>query len=403
MGDIVSSSKTSSRTAGVEAAGTANGTVRRAGARVEITDLVKTFRRASGETVRAVDGVSLMVEPGEMLVLLGPSGCGKTTLLRCIAGVEHPDSGSIRVDDRVMSSASEHGEATFLQPEKRRLSMIFQSYALWPHMTAFANVAYPLRVREKVSRDEVDERVMSALKLVGIPELAKQHPTAMSGGQQQRIALARAIVGGDELVLFDEPLSNVDAKVREELRFEIMEMHQRLGFTGIYVTHDQHEAMAIASRVAVMEIGQVAQIDTPREVYERPVSRYVATFVGTTNELQGQLVRGDGQRLFVDTEIGEVEAVPATVAESYRHGSQVTIVSRPESWQIRSVGDDGAAGGVNAWLGEVNYIQFAGSYWDISVLVGENKVTVWTQQTPTDLEVGSRVVVTVPPTDARVV
>lgn len=375
---------------------------RRAGAHVRISDLQKTFRRASGDVVRAVDGVSLEVYAGEMLVLLGPSGCGKTTLLRCLAGVEYPDSGSIRVGDKLLSSAGSGEEVRFVPPEKRRLSMIFQSYALWPHMTAFANVAYPLRVRGSVAREEINERVMGALKLVGIGDLATQHPSAMSGGQQQRVALARAIVGGDELVLFDEPLSNVDAKVREELRFEIMEMHQRLGFTGVYVTHDQHEALEIATRVAVMQEGKVAQIDTPREVYERPVSLYVATFVGTTNEFEGKVVRHEGDRLIVDSKIGEVIAMPAPGLEKSSQGS-VSVVSRPEAWQILATGDDASAEGENTWEGTVEFIQFAGSYLDVAVMIGEETVRVWVQQVPAGLDAGQRVVVQVPATDARVV
>ena len=387
-----------------EAVSALDGTARRKGVRVQVSDLEKTFRRASGELVRAIDKVSLEVEAGEMLVLLGPSGCGKTTLLRCFAGVEHPNSGEIRIGEKVMSSTGAGQRIVFVPPEKRRLSMIFQSYALWPHMTAFANVAYPLRVRGKSSRDQVDERVRASLKLVGIPELAKQHPTAMSGGQQQRVALARAIVGGDELVLFDEPLSNVDAKVREELRFEIMEMHSRLGFTGIYVTHDQHEAMAIATRIAVMQEGKVAQLGTPREVYERPESRYVATFVGTTNELAGKIVERAQDRLVVDSQIGKVTAGSVAVQQAeVSVGDEVTIVSRPENWNIVGVGEDAATEGENLWAGTVNHIQFAGSYRDVSVAIGDTMVNVWIQQLPPGLKSGDRVIVTVPATDARIV
>jgi iron(III) transport system ATP-binding protein len=380
-----------------------DGSERRSGLGVEISHLEKSFRRASGELVQAVDGVSLEVRAGEMLVLLGPSGCGKTTLLRCLAGVEHPDAGTIRIGDRDMSSASEGERRVFVPPEKRRLSMIFQSYALWPHMTAFDNVAYPLRVRGRMPRDEIKDRVTDSLKLVGIGDLAGQHPSAMSGGQQQRVALARAIVGGDGLVLFDEPLSNVDAKVREELRFEIMEMHQRLGFTGVYVTHDQHEALAIASRIAVMERGKVAQLDEPRAVYEHPVSRYVATFIGTTNELTGVIGRHEGDHHLVHSGLGEITATAAEALGTLETGSEVTIVSRPEAWQMRRAEPDEAADGVNSWVGEISHIQFAGSYLDVSVVVEGHTISIWEQQISAELEVGQRVVVQIHPGDARVV
>ena len=200
---------------------------------VRLSGLSKSFRRADGAVVRAIDDVDLDVEPGEFVVLLGPSGCGKTTLLRTIAGLETPDRGRIEISGRTHFS-SERGIAE--PPERRGISMIFQSYALWPHMTVFKNVAYPLQSRRRVPKHDIAGRVRRALAQVGIDELERQHPAQLSGGQQQRVALARALVSQDSLVLFDEPLSNVDAKVREQLRAELSEMQRELGFTAIFVT-----------------------------------------------------------------------------------------------------------------------------------------------------------------------
>ncbi|WP_324278085.1 ABC transporter ATP-binding protein [Blastococcus brunescens] len=230
---------------------------------VEVSNLVKRFRRESGAVVNAIDDVSFEVAAGDFVVLLGPSGCGKTTLLRAIAGLETPDQGAIRIGGRAVFSAADRVE---VPPERRDISMIFQSYALWPHMTAFKNVAYPLQSRRgrKVAKDEIARRVRQALELVGVGELETQYPGQMSGGQQQRIALARALVNNDELVLFDEPLSNVDAKVREQLRFELVSMQRKLGFSALFVTHDQTEAMELAHRIAVLDSGRIAQFGTPR-------------------------------------------------------------------------------------------------------------------------------------------
>ena len=250
---------------------------------VSVRELAKVFRREDGSHARAIDGVSLDVAPGEFVVLLGPSGCGKTTLLRSIAGLEQPDAGTIAIRGNTVFDAD---AGIDMPPERRRLSMIFQSYALWPHMTAFQNVAYPLQNR-RLKRREIAERVGRVFELVGIPELQRSYPGQMSGGQQQRVALARALAGDADLILFDEPLSNVDAKVREQLRVELLSMQRELGFAAIYVTHDQAEAMELAHTVAVMREGQVAQSGPPQEIYLEPASRYVADFVGSSNELRG--------------------------------------------------------------------------------------------------------------------
>jgi len=252
--------------------------------RIEISDLVIRYGDAT-----AVNGVSFTVGQGEHLTLLGPSGCGKTTTLRAIAGLEVPASGSIRVDGRAMfDSARSINVAT----EDRGVSMVFQSYAVWPHMTVFDNVAYGLRVR-KQSREEIKANVERALDLVQMRHLAERGASKLSGGQQQRVALARAIAFSPTVVLFDEPLSNLDAKLRAEMRVELRELQRRLGITSVYVTHDQEEALAISDRVIVMNVGVIEQIGTPEQIYNSPRSRFVADFVGSANLIKGK-VTGPG-------------------------------------------------------------------------------------------------------------
>ena len=275
---------------------------------VRVENLVKRYRRRDGETVKAVDGISLTVHEGELVVLLGPSGCGKTTLLRCVAGLEQPDSGHVSVHGRTLFA---DGGRVSVPVEKRQLSMVFQSYALWPHMTVFDNVAFPLRNR-RTPRAEIQRRVKRALEKVGVGDLVSSYPSQISGGQQQRVALARALVPNDGLILFDEPLSNVDARVRDELRFELLEMQREIGFSALYVTHDQSEAMAMADRIAVLGGGRIRQLAPPAEVYRRPASRYVANFVGTANEIPGRVAAvGLDGTMTVDTAVGKIQATAA--------------------------------------------------------------------------------------------
>jgi iron(III) transport system ATP-binding protein len=250
---------------------------------IEVSDLVVAY----GE-VRAVDGVSFSVRRGEVVTLLGPSGCGKTTTLRTIAGLERPSSGVIRLDDRTVYSSAERRD---VPTEQRGISMVFQSYAIWPHMTVFENVAYGLRVRRQ-DRAQIAAGVRRALDLVQMQDLADRPASRLSGGQQQRVALARAIAFSPGVILFDEPLSNLDAKLRAEMRMELRELQQRLGITSVYVTHDQEEALAISDRVIVMSAGRIEQIGSPEEIYDRPRSRFVADFVGSANLIAGR-VRGE--------------------------------------------------------------------------------------------------------------
>ncbi|GHE08345.1 ABC transporter ATP-binding protein [Klenkia taihuensis] len=341
---------------------------------VEVNNLLKRFRREDGALVHAIDDVTLTVDPGDFVVLLGPSGCGKTTLLRAIAGLETPDSGQVRISGRTVYSSAERVE---LPPERRDISMIFQSYALWPHMTAFKNVAYPLQSRRgrKLGKDEIARRVRQALELVGVGELERQYPGQMSGGQQQRIALARALVNNDDLVLFDEPLSNVDAKVREQLRFELVSMQRELGFSALFVTHDQVEAMELAHRIAVLDRGRVVQFGTPQEIYRRPATRYVATFIGAMNEAPGRVVAVDGSghdgTVTVETEHGRVTG--RTHGARHAVGDRVAALWRPEHGALHRSEPTAP----NRWPGAVKAGLFVGSHTEYVVTLAGGDVRLW--------------------------
>ena len=245
----------------------------------------------------AVDDLCLEIKDGEFVSLLGPSGCGKTTTLRLVAGFLQPDAGEIRVDDKVISSAS-----TLIPPERRNMSMIFQSYAIWPHMTVFQNVAYGLKFKKLAGR-EVDEKTERLLRVVHLEALKARYPAELSGGQQQRVALARALVVEPQILLLDEPLSNLDANLREEMRFEIRRLHEEFGITTIYVTHDQAEAMVTSDRIIVLNKGRIVQVGTPSEVFDQPRTRFVAEFIGKTNILSGRRGEGNAVSLGPDLQI----------------------------------------------------------------------------------------------------
>ncbi|CAH1660419.1 ABC transporter ATP-binding protein [Chelatococcus asaccharovorans] len=338
---------------------------------VSVRDLHKQFRREDGRTVPAIDGISLDVGQGEVLVLLGPSGCGKTTLLRAIAGLEKPDAGQIVI----------HGQPAFdgarglnRQPEDRRISMIFQSYALWPHMSAADNVSYPL-VSRGMAKATAAAQAVDALRQVGIGDLGGQYPAQMSGGQQQRVALARAVVSKDALVLFDEPLSNVDAKVRQQLRLELIDMQRKLGFSAVYVTHDQIEAMALADRIAVLRQGRVEQIGAPDAIYDRPVSRYVANFIGTTNELPGRVIGVAAGQAEVDTALGRLSVGAPDGAAA---GDAVCVLFRPEHCAVGAARPADGPG----WEGVVVNSVFLGAYTETLLRCGHLQFQVWGQSAP---------------------
>ena len=256
-------------------------------AEVRIEHVFKRFG-----AVTAVNDFDLVVKDGEFVSILGPSGCGKTTTLRMIAGFERATEGEIYIGDHCVSSSI---KGSFAPPEKRDIGMVFQSYAVWPHMTVAENVGYPLKI-QKVDKKEREERVQKMLELVHLGEYSKRYPHQLSGGQQQRVALARALVAQPGLLLLDEPLSNLDAKLRESMRFEILAIQKELGITVVYVTHDQGEAMAMSDRVVVMSAGVVQQIGAPHEIYTKPANKMVADFIGLVNFIDGE-VKGD--RVFI--------------------------------------------------------------------------------------------------------
>jgi iron(III) transport system ATP-binding protein len=295
---------------------------------VVVRGLSKTYQSRLRTHV-ALDNVDLEVGGGNLVVLLGPSGCGKTTLLRCIAGLEIPDRGEILINGRLVFSAEKHVN---VPPEGRNLGMVFQSYALWPNMSVFENVGYPLRCGLRLAANEVERRVREALHRVGLEMHADNYPGQLSGGQQQRVSLARALVADRGLVLFDEPLSNLDAKVRERLRVELLALQRDVGFTGIYVTHDQIEALALADHIAVMDVGHMAQIGTPYDVYTRPRSRYVAHFVGSANEFLGKIVAADGERYQVATALGTLSVIGG--GDALAVGQDAAVIIRPENCRL---------------------------------------------------------------------
>jgi iron(III) transport system ATP-binding protein len=321
---------------------------------LEIRDLHKSYRLAGGRTVPAVRGFSLSVRPGEFVTLLGPSGCGKTTVLRTLAGLEEADSGDVLLDGKSILR---------LPAYRRRVGMVFQNYALFPHLSVFENVAYSFRVR-RAPDTEVRPAVTEALQAVGLETMASRMPGQLSGGQQQRVALARAIVMRPDLLLFDEPLSNLDAKLRLQVRVELRRLQKQLGTTAIYVTHDQEEAMSLSDRVAVMRDGLLEQVGTPEEIYARPCSHFVADFVGRVNALfarvverrmGGSLVEMLGQRVELDVE--------------FDRGEALMLLLRPESIRL-----DAAAPGRTG--GSIEELEYRGDRVEYRVRVGETLVVV---------------------------
>jgi iron(III) transport system ATP-binding protein len=293
---------------------------------LEITDLHKTFSEHKGAAVKALDGVSLAVPEGRLFTILGASGSGKTTMLRSIAGLERPDSGRIMIGGRTVFDGA---ASAFVPPHKRGLGMVFQSYAIWPHMTVAQNVAFPLQTGRSMSRREIRAAVQAALETMQMGHLAERPATLLSGGQQQRLALARAIVGSPRLLLLDEPLSNLDAKLRERMRFELKRLQRETGITTIYVTHDQTEALALSDEIALMHDGRLVQLGTPSEIYYRPAGEYVADFIGSTNLLRGTVVSAVADGLVaVDVAGRTCRGAPV---DRLAEGDAISLAVRPEA------------------------------------------------------------------------
>jgi len=321
-----------------------------------VTGLKKRFETDRGASVAAVDNVSFEVETGQLLTLLGPSGCGKTTTLRSIAGLEEPDGGEIQIGSTVVFSGT---RGFSLPPNRRRVGMVFQSYAIWPHMTVFQNVAYPLE-GSGVPKIEVRQRVEHVLTLVGLEAFIERPAPFLSGGQQQRVALARALVAEPEVLLLDEPLSNLDAKLREQMRVELRALQQRVGLTAIYVTHDQIEALAISDVVAVMSAGRLVEFGPPDKIYDWPKSRFAAEFIGAGNVVPVQEIQSVDGKTRGQVPWGKIcfahigQAIPSA------------LVIRPEDIQIVS-----HSAKDNVWPAKVEQVVFLGSIYDCRLALGE--------------------------------
>lgn len=313
--------------------------------------------------VDAVSDFSLEVAEGELVSLLGPSGCGKSTTLRLIAGLIDPDEGEISIAGRVVSSGA-RGVAD--APDKRNIGLVFQSYALWPHMTVAKNVAYGLHAR-KVPKNQIGDRVAAALGTVRMDAYAERYPSELSGGQQQRVALARAIVYDPKVLLLDEPLSNLDAKLREHMRVETRQLQQRLGFTAIYVTHDQSEAMAISDRIVVMHEGRMHQVGTPEDIYENPATSFVAEFIGTSNIIPGQVVGGARKGEIAKVDVGRGEQLLARAAVALQPGDPAAVCLRAET--VLLARDEDRVDGVRWRDGIVETASYQGDCWHYFVKV----------------------------------
>jgi iron(III) transport system ATP-binding protein len=314
-----------------------------------------------------VDDVSFTVENGTFFTLLGPSGCGKSTTLRCIAGLEEPESGEIYVGDEAVFSSRAH---VSVPPHKRDIGMVFQSYAIWPHMTVFENVALPLKaLRKGLTRVQIRDKVQRALDMVQLHGLEDRPAPQLSGGQQQRLALARALVREPKVMLLDEPLSNLDAKLREHMRFELGEMLTRLKITTVYVTHDQVEALAMSHTIAVMQNGKIVQVGNPREIYGRPSCPFVADFIGQCNFFSGQVERlgRDGEPALVKTQQGSFYC---SLSGQPGPGDQVLVCVRPENISILREPREAT----NIVKGQVTSVAFLGEYFDCFIGVGDEQI-----------------------------
>ncbi len=340
--------------------------------RLTISALEKHF-----DKVAAVKGIDLEVADGELVSLLGPSGCGKTTTLRCVAGFELPTGGAIRFDG---------ADVTMLPPEKRDIGMVFQNYALFPHMTVRENLGFGLEMR-KVARAEMDRRVADVLGMVQLNGMEARYSRQLSGGQQQRVALARALVIEPKLLLLDEPLANLDAKLRDEMRFFIRGLQQRIGITTLYVTHDQAEAMVMSDRIVVMFGGEIHQVGNARDVYDHPSTRQVASFIGLSNFVEGKAIGRDGARWRLETSFGSIACGSGFTPEL---GAKTTAMVRPEAIALSAVP------AADAFLGTITERFFLGNLVDYRITMADGTVLQVQQPATAGFAPGERVHVTLP-------
>jgi iron(III) transport system ATP-binding protein len=340
---------------------------------------------ADGRTVKALDGIDLTIPANRIFTLLGPSGCGKTTLLRCIVGLETPDDGEIRIGDQIVWSRR---QGIAVPTEQRGLGMVFQTYAIWPHMSVFDNVAYPLQVRG-VKRPAIAAKVAEVLRFVQLEGLEQRPATRLSGGQQQRVALARALVAEPKVILFDEPLSNLDAKLREETRKELRRFLGQLGITAIYVTHDRVEALALSDSIAVMRAGRIVEIGTPQKIYFRADHRFVADFIGRANLVEATVRGTEGGLTEIDCALGWLACAPVDLPT----GSAATLCLRPEFLQLQR---EGQASDANQIRGRIEALEFVGEVNEAEIRAGG---TLLLARTPADspLRVGDTVTLSVRP------
>lgn len=323
---------------------------------LEVKGLRKTFTSKTA-VVRAIDNVSFTIKEGELYTLLGPSGCGKTSTLRSVAGLEHPDEGVISISGREVCR-----DKLSVPPNKRDIGMVFQNYGIWPHMTVFENAAFPLRVsKQRISKQEMQQRVEEALAAVHLEGFAGRASNQMSGGQQQRLALARALVSRPKILLLDEPLSNLDAKLRNAMRAEITKLQRELGIATLFVTHDQEEALSMSTKIAVMNAGAIVQEGKPREIYQRPVNKFVADFVGRTNFIAGKVESG---RIRTDAGMFDIHNAGA-------EGSEFDLSVRPESIKLHP--ERPVDGTLNILEGQLVRSMYVGERADCHVLVAGNR------------------------------
>ena len=330
---------------------------------IRISGVSKIYR-SEGKQINALDNVDVTIPANRIFTLLGPSGCGKTTLLRCSVGLETPDEGESAIGDDIVWSRPKN---IFVPPERRGLSMVFQTYAIWPHMTVFDNVAYPLQARNE-PRDVIREKVAKTLQFVQLEGFENRPATKLSGGQQQRVALARALAPEPKVILFDEPLSNLDAKLREETRKELRSFLTRLQITAVYVTHDRIEALSLSDALAVMRAGRIVEIGSPKEIYFDSDRQFVADFIGRANLIAGRVKSGEGDAAIVDSAIGPIACRRKKTAAL---GSTVNVCVRPEFIRVATVHP---GEGANIFRGQVASLVFVGEAYEGEIRIGDTRL-----------------------------